>query len=208
MDQGSDLISDFRARRIRTSISWENLSANCHEVTEFRIVGSGTGSAGAGSGNEGNKATKNGGMIAIKFSGINSQGQALVDHAPSFSGLHTKLRCSTHQASAVWVGVVGEVGVVGAVGVVLSSPDVKLTARDRFVSPARDLWPGRDGSQGTLRDHSITRQLEPIQFICVITAGSQESCDRPLFPPRCFAAQFVYKECSVRSFPKFNQYLL
>jgi hypothetical protein len=50
MDRGSDLISDFRARRIRTPITWEILSANCHEVTEFRITGSG--SAGAGSGNE------------------------------------------------------------------------------------------------------------------------------------------------------------
>jgi hypothetical protein len=27
MDQGSDLISDFRARRIRTQITWENISA-------------------------------------------------------------------------------------------------------------------------------------------------------------------------------------
>jgi hypothetical protein len=55
MDQGSDFISDFRARRIRTQITWEILSANCHEVTEFRlmrIAGSGTGNAGAGSGNE------------------------------------------------------------------------------------------------------------------------------------------------------------
>ena len=29
-----------------------------------------------------------------------------MDHAPRFSGSHTKLRCSTHQASVVWVGVV------------------------------------------------------------------------------------------------------
>ena len=33
MDQGSDFVSDFRARRIRTPITWEILSANCHEVT-------------------------------------------------------------------------------------------------------------------------------------------------------------------------------
>jgi hypothetical protein len=33
MDQGSDFISDFNARRIRTQITCENLSANCHEVT-------------------------------------------------------------------------------------------------------------------------------------------------------------------------------
>ena len=52
MDQGSDLISDFRARRILTPITWEILSANCHEVTEFCIAGSGTASAGAGSGNK------------------------------------------------------------------------------------------------------------------------------------------------------------
>ena len=35
MDQGSNFISDFRARRIRTPITWEILWANCHEVTEF-----------------------------------------------------------------------------------------------------------------------------------------------------------------------------
>ena len=55
MDQGSDFISDFGVRRIRTPINWEILWANCHEVTEFRlmrIAGSGTASAGAGSGNE------------------------------------------------------------------------------------------------------------------------------------------------------------
>jgi hypothetical protein len=33
MDQGSDFVSDSRARRIRTQIPWEILSANCHEVT-------------------------------------------------------------------------------------------------------------------------------------------------------------------------------
>ena len=48
MDQGGDSICDFRARRIRTQISWENLSANCQEVAEFRIARSGTASAGAG----------------------------------------------------------------------------------------------------------------------------------------------------------------
>jgi hypothetical protein len=31
---------------------------------------------------------------------------------------------------------------------------------------------------------------------------SQESCGQPLFSPRCFAAQCVFKERSVRSFPK------
>jgi hypothetical protein len=63
MDQGSDFISDFRARRIRTQISWEISLANCPEVTELclmRVAGSSTASAGAGSGN---KATKDGGMV-------------------------------------------------------------------------------------------------------------------------------------------------
>jgi hypothetical protein len=53
----------------------------------MRVAGSGTGSAGAGSGNEGNKATKNGGMIWIKFPGVNSPGQAPVEHARGFSAL-------------------------------------------------------------------------------------------------------------------------
>jgi hypothetical protein len=51
MDQGSD----FRARQIRTEITWENLSTNCHKITEFcliHIAGSGTASTRAGSGNE------------------------------------------------------------------------------------------------------------------------------------------------------------
>jgi hypothetical protein len=45
------------------------------------------------------------------------------------------------------------------------------------VSPTRDVTSTGcvTGSSGTLRDHSITRQLEPIQFICVITAGSHAS---------------------------------
>ena len=33
IDQRSDFLSDFRARQIRTQITWEILSANCHEVT-------------------------------------------------------------------------------------------------------------------------------------------------------------------------------
>jgi hypothetical protein len=33
MDQRSDFISDFRARRIRTQITWEILLANSHEAT-------------------------------------------------------------------------------------------------------------------------------------------------------------------------------
>ena len=90
MDQGSDLISDFRARRIRTTITWEILSENCHEVTEFRlmrIAGSGTGSAGAGSGNEPSRM----GMIWDLFSGIDSPRQASVGHARGFSGACTRL---------------------------------------------------------------------------------------------------------------------
>ena len=47
----------------------------------MRVAGPGSCSAGVDSGNEGNKATKNGGMIGIKFYGINSPGQASVDHA-------------------------------------------------------------------------------------------------------------------------------
>ena len=61
MDQRSDFVSDFRARRIRKQITWENLSANCHEVTVtylnqfrlMRIAGSGTASAGASNGKDG-----------------------------------------------------------------------------------------------------------------------------------------------------------
>ena len=102
MDQGSDFISgfvsDFGARRIRTQITWENLSANCHEVTEsclMRVADSGTASAGAGSGNEGNKATKKRGMIRDPFPGINSPGLASVEqavqHAPGLSAARTRL---------------------------------------------------------------------------------------------------------------------
>ena len=57
----------------------------------MRVAGSGTGSAGTGSGNEGNTATKDGGMIGIKFPGINSPGQASVGHARGF-------KWSMHQA--------------------------------------------------------------------------------------------------------------
>ena len=61
MDQGSDFVSDFGARRIRTQITWENLVANCHEatVTYLKPVPPHARrwpSAGAGSGNECNTA--------------------------------------------------------------------------------------------------------------------------------------------------------
>ena len=88
MDQGSDIISDFRDTRIRTQITREILSANCHEVTEFRlmrIAGSGTASAGAGSGNEGNKAMKDGKRTKLQWIAH----EASVDHAPGFSGACT-----------------------------------------------------------------------------------------------------------------------
>ena len=63
----------------------------------MRISGSGTASAGAGSGNEGNKATKNGGMIWDQIPGTGPRGtrtrfqwithEASVEHAPGFSGV-------------------------------------------------------------------------------------------------------------------------
>jgi hypothetical protein len=59
MYQGSDFISDFRARRIRTQIAWENLSA-----------------------------------IRDSFPGINSPGQAPVEHARGFSVSRTRLQWS------------------------------------------------------------------------------------------------------------------
>ena len=41
----------------------------------------------SGSGNEGNKTIKDGGMIRDSFPGINSPGQASVGHARGFSGV-------------------------------------------------------------------------------------------------------------------------
>jgi hypothetical protein len=106
MDQGSDFISDFRARRICTQMTGGILLANCHEATEFclmRVAGSGTASAGAGSDNEGNKAMKDGEMIRGQFPGIDSPGlihrgrlqwdthETSVYHARGLSGSRNRL---------------------------------------------------------------------------------------------------------------------
>ena len=76
----------------------------------MRVAGSGTTTVGAGSGNEGNKAIKDGGIIRDLFPGTNSPGQASVEHARGLSGSRTRLQWSTHRASdqdsVVWVGVV------------------------------------------------------------------------------------------------------
>ena len=81
----------------------------------MRVAGSGTASAGAGSGNEGNKATKNGGNDPVLNSPVliprgrlqwNTH-QVSVDHAPGFSG--------------------GCLGVGLWVGVVCTSPGRRLT---------------------------------------------------------------------------------
>ena len=108
----------------------------------MRVAGSGTASAGAGSGNEGNKATKNGGMIRDSFPGINSPGQAPVEHARGFSGSRTRLQCSTHQASdqasVVWVGVV------------CSSPGPRPTFSENteILEPVPKFWESPAGNSG------------------------------------------------------------
>jgi hypothetical protein len=114
----------------------------------MRISGSGTASAGAGSGNEGNKATKNGGMIGIK-----SPGQAPGEHARGFSGSRTRLQWSMHPASAVWVGVV------------CSSPGRRLTFSEKsreIPEPVAKFWDHRQRILGILHHQTASFAGSPI----------------------------------------------
>jgi hypothetical protein len=61
----------------------------------MRVAGSGTATVGAGSGNEGNKAMKDGGMIRDLFPGTRlrwNTHEASVGHARGFSGALTRLQ--------------------------------------------------------------------------------------------------------------------
>jgi hypothetical protein len=99
MDQGSDFISDFRARRNRTQITREILSADRHI--------SKTSSASRASlapvlpVPEPVAATSHEGwgMIRDLLPGINFPGLASVNHARGFSGSCTRFQCVTHEAS-------------------------------------------------------------------------------------------------------------
>ena len=179
MDQGSDFISDFRARRIRTQISWENLLANSHEVTVTYLKpvpphARRRPSAAAGSGNEGNKATKNGGMILDSDPGINSPGrlqcithEASVDHAPGFSGACTRLQRSGWGWCARALGPV--------------RPSRKILGKSWENSGKFSSWPQNPGSHLPEILRILHHQTRVRRDICHVTqprARINVSCSR------------------------------
>ena len=101
MDQGSGFISDFRAKRIRTQITWEiywqTVTRLLRRIRLMRVDGPVPEPVVA---TRVTKPWRMGEWSRIEFPGINSPGQAPVEHARGFSESRTRLLWSTHLCGA------------------------------------------------------------------------------------------------------------
>jgi hypothetical protein len=101
MDQGSGFISDFRAKRIRTQITWEiywqTVTRLLRRIRLMRVDGPVPEPVVA---TRVTKPWRMGEWSRIEFPGINSPGQAPVEHARGFSGSRMRLLWSTHLCGA------------------------------------------------------------------------------------------------------------
>ena len=149
MYQGSDLISDIRARRIRTQITWEILLANSHEVTVTYLKPVSLRHCQCRSRwQRGLQSTKNGGMIRDSFPGINSPGQAPVEHARGFSGSRARLQWSFSGGFSGGVGLWVGGGVLGPL-----APSEFVGKSWEILEPVAKSWEPPAGNSRNFRRH-------------------------------------------------------
>ena len=184
MDLGSDFICEFRARRIRTQITW---------VTFPGINSPGQASVGHAPGFSGART-----RLQWSFSGARSRlqwstQQASVEHAAGFSGARSRLQWSTQQASVEHAAGFSGGGVLEA----WASSDF-LRKSWEIPEPVAKSWDHRRrilGNSGNLASHrmgvldnlyrtcdewdSIALLFYSVMYRVFIPVGLQYSCDGP-----------------------------